>query len=79
MDTCEVGNGNRKVYLLQHSYEMENGSEETKILGIFSSNLEAEKAIEKYKKLSGFKERPDDFYIDEYELNRKYWAEGYGV
>ena len=55
-----------KVFLLQHSYEI-GEIEETKIIGIYSSREKAEQVIEKYKKLPGFKEYPDTFYIDEYD------------
>ncbi len=65
------------VYLLQHIYESDNGYEESKVLGIFSSEIEAKKAVLLYKDLPGFKDRPADFYIDPYEINRKYWPQGF--
>ena len=33
---------NQYVYVLQHSYELENGYDETKFLGVFSSYEKAE-------------------------------------
>lgn len=65
-----------KVYLLQHSYE-QNDIEETKIIGIFSSKEKALEVIERYKILSGFKEYPNDFYIDEYQIDKNHWEEGF--
>lgn len=69
----------RVVYLLQHSYEVDNEYDETKILGIFSDKQKAEEALAEYKQLPGFKDKPNDFYIDEYELDKKNWIEGFGV
>ena len=68
-----------EVYLLQHSYEIDNGCDETKILGIFSSQQTAEEAIEGYKKLPGFRNKQENFFIDKYELDKKHWAEGFGI
>ena len=68
------------VYLLEHSYQQIDGdydTTETKTLGIFSSKEEAEKAVEFYKTLPGFKDYTDCFNIDKYELNEKEWTEGF--
>ncbi|MDQ1236450.1 hypothetical protein QE450_003948 [Paenibacillus sp. SORGH_AS306] len=65
-----------KVFLLQHSYEV-NGVEHSKIIGIYSSREIAEFTIIKYKKLPGFKDYPYEFFIDEYELDEDNWEEGF--
>lgn len=65
-----------RIYLLQHSYE-HNGIEETKIIGIFSSKHKALEVIEQYKILSGFKNHSNNFYIDEYQVDKNYWEEGF--
>ena len=68
------------VYLLQHSYEVETEAgllDETKIIGIFSSKEKAEKTIEECKNFSGFKNYPENFYIDQYELDKRNWKEGF--
>lgn len=65
------------VYVLQHSYELENGYDEIKFLGVFSSFQKAESAIVEYKKLPGFQEHPNDFCIDKYEIDKKHWTEGF--
>jgi hypothetical protein len=64
------------VFLLQHSYEI-NDFEETKVIGIYLSRKKAEQVIGKYKKLQGFKDYPDSFYIDEYEMDKDNWEEGF--
>lgn len=67
----------QEVYLLQHSYELESGCNEIKVLGIFSSEKSAKDAIEMYKKLPGFCEHMKDFYIDKYFVDERCWTEGY--
>lgn len=64
------------VFLLQHSYEV-NGVENSKIIGIYSSREIAESIVIKYKKLLGFKDYPNDFFIDGYELDEDNWEEGF--
>jgi len=64
------------VYLLQHSYEV-NGIEETKLIGIFRTKEKAIKIIEYYKTLPGFEDYQNDFYVDEYEIDKNHWDEGF--
>ena len=66
----------KEVYVLQHSYEL-NNCDETKFIGVFSSLIEAKNAIEKLKKKEGFKEHKKNFYIDIYPINKIYWEEGF--
>ena len=66
-----------KVFALQHSYGQESGYDETKFIGVYSSETEAQSAIERFKLQPGFCDRPNDFCIDKYELNKDYWTEGY--
>ncbi|MGZ4122167.1 MAG: DUF7336 domain-containing protein [Tumebacillaceae bacterium] len=64
------------VFVLQHSYELDD-VEETKIIGIFSSREKAEAIVEEYKLFPGFREYPDCFHIDEYVLDRSFWTGGF--
>ena len=72
----ESNKKNNVVYLLQHSYEIEE-FDETKIIGIYSTKEKAKEVIEKYNTLPGFKDYPNDFYIDKYELDKNHWDEGF--
>lgn len=58
-------------------YHVNPKNDEKKFIGAYSSLAEAEAVVAKYKNFKGFKEAPDHFYIDKYELNKMYWAEGY--
>ena len=65
-----------KVYLLWHMYDR-NGGEEAKLLGAYSSREKAEAKIPGYRALPGFCNHPDDFLVDEYEMDQPMWTEGF--
>lgn len=60
------------VFLLQHSYEIDE-AEETKIIGIYSSRNKAEQVVEKYKNIQGFNDYPDCFFVDQYTIDKDNW------
>ena len=66
----------KSVFLLQHSYEIEE-SEQTKIIGIYSTRDKAESVIERFRNLPGFCDHPESFYVDEYEIDQNNWEEGF--
>lgn len=67
---------NKNVFVLQYSYGL-NNCEETKMIGVFHTQSEAEKVVDKFKGLPGFKEHQDAFFIDQYELNFAHWDTGF--
>lgn len=67
----------KSVFILHHSYELEHCVEETKLIGVYSSNEEARAAIDRLKHKPGFCDRIDSFMIEEYELNKDHWTEGF--
>jgi hypothetical protein len=67
----------KSVFVLEHSYE-DNQHEDTKMIGVYSSQEKAKETIKKFKKLPGFKEYPNGFNIDEYEIDEDNWTEGFG-
>ena len=66
------------VYILHHCYEDET-HKDTKLIGVFTSNGHAEKAVEMMRSLPGFRDCPEGFVVDEYKLNEINWAEGFGA
>lgn len=67
----------QEVYVLQHSYVLQNGCDETKMLGVFSSEEKAQAAIEMYRTLPGFCEHPENFHLDKYLVDERCWTEGF--
>jgi len=66
------------VYLLQHGYENDCGCDEAKMIGIYSTEEEAKKVVERLKDIEGFRDYPIDcFHIEKYEIGKDYWEEGF--
>jgi hypothetical protein len=65
-----------KVYLLQHVHEL-SGVDDVKTIGVFRSESDAREAIRLLKRKPGFALHVEGFSIDEYELNRCFWQDGF--
>lgn len=68
-----------KVYLLQHVHRFNDGEEDVKIIGIYSSRENAETAIARLSQVSGFRNAAHGFHVDEYLLDMDQWVEGYST
>ena len=66
------------VYLLHHTRYGDDGYEDTKLIGVYSTNERAQKTLDAYMALPGFREHPQGFSIDEYKLDKDTWCEGFG-
>ena len=66
-----------RVFALQHSYEDEDGVEDVKVIGIYSSRQLAESAKVRLREQPGFREKVGGFHIDEYLLDEDNWKEGF--
>ena len=69
----------KHVFLLWHTHEDDAlpGGEDVKLLGVYSSALNAEEALTASLVLPGFKDTPEGFEISAYELDKRTWQEGY--
>lgn len=65
-----------KVYLLWHSYELE-GSEEDKLIGVYSTRERAEQAVERKLQYPGFRDHPEGFLIANFTIDKDQWSEGF--
>jgi hypothetical protein len=76
------------IFVLHHLHVLPGGEEDTKLIGTYRSNESALAAIDQLKVQPGFCDYPrlidplvDDeesgFYLDEYELDKDHWCEGY--
>lgn len=68
-----------RVYVLQHSYLLDAQEEvyETKLIGVYSTQEKAEAAVVRLRRLEGFCDHPEDFYIDGYDVDEDNWTEGF--
>jgi hypothetical protein len=65
------------VFLLWHVNELPGGEEASKLIGVYSSQQAAEAARERTVQLPGFRDSPDGFAVDSYEVDRDQWREGF--
>jgi hypothetical protein len=71
----------KAVYVLEHTHDFDDGHEDLKIIGVFSTRENAETALERVRDQPGFRSRPDGFSIDEWMVDptpdHLGWAEGF--
>lgn len=80
----------KEVYILHHVNMSEDldGGEDVKLIGVYSSQFLAEKAVERLKDQQGFRDNfkivdpekdneESGFFIDKYILDEDQWTEGF--
>lgn len=66
------------VFILQHECPEDEGrTEDVKFIGAYSSAASANAAIERLRTQPGFRDHPDCFAIDAYEIDKDHWVEGF--
>lgn len=76
------------VFIVQHLNVLPDGQEDVKLIGAYGSREAADAAVERLKQQPGFCDHPHlvnppnsageaGFYVDEYELNKDHWSEGF--
>lgn len=66
-----------KVFVLQHVHTFEDGEEDIKMIGVYSTLERAAAAIERLSIQPGFCDLLEGFAIDPYVLDEDHWTEGY--
>jgi hypothetical protein len=67
------------VFILQHARPKDDGDDDVKFIGVYSSQANAEAAIDRLRLQPGFRNYPNEFHIDPYEPDVDHWIEGFGV
>ena len=67
------------VYVLQHEHARAHGTEDVKIIGVYSSRENAQAAIKRLSLAPGFSDALTGFHIDEYQIDKDQWVEGYST
>lgn len=65
------------VFVLQHVHEISPDNEEVKLIGVYSTEDQAKVAIQRVIGEPGFRDAPNGFHIDAYEVDKDHWTEGY--
>lgn len=68
------------VYILWHVRPGEDDADDSnaKLIGVFDSKENAQSAIARLLNKPGFKDYPEHFHINDYELNEMHWTSGFG-
>ncbi len=67
------------VYMLQHVHCLEDGEEDVKLIGVYSSLENAQAAVRRLSLAPGFSEALTGFHIDEYQIDKDQWVEGFST
>jgi hypothetical protein len=65
------------AFVLQHVHERDDGVEDVKFIGVYSSREKADEAVARLSRLAGFSDAPDGFHVDEYRVDQDHWVEGF--
>lgn len=66
------------VYLLWHTHETTQDTDDDKLIGVYSSKGNAQNAMLRLRDQRGFKDHQNRFEVREYVLDRNHWTEGFG-
>ena len=66
-----------RVFVVQHEHEAANGCDEVKFIGVYATQEEADKAIERVRLKPGFINHPKGFSVNAYEVGQDHWMDGF--
>lgn len=66
------------VYALYHEYEPRPWVDKIKLIGMYSTQAQAERALARVRDQPGFRDHQEGFEISEVRLDRDGWTEGFG-
>jgi hypothetical protein len=67
----------KSVYLLWHTHQLNQEDEDEKLIGVYSTKINAEAAMGRVRDKPGFIDTPEGFEIVKYKLDEDNWTEGY--
>lgn len=77
------------VFVVQHLHTLPQREDNVKMIGVYVTREDAIEATKRLATQPGFREFPDvvdcatenrqGFHIDEYEIGKDHWQEGYGT
>lgn len=67
------------TFVLQHVREDDVDGDSAKLIGVYRTRESACAASARMLSQLGFCDHPNGFIIDEYELDRDHWSEGFGI
>jgi hypothetical protein len=65
------------VFVVEHEHELSEGCDDVKLIGVYESEEDAEKAVERAKQRPGFRGHPEGFSISSYKVGEDQWTTGF--
>lgn len=65
------------VFVVQHACEHSDGTEDRRLVGVYTDRSLAEEAVARLRMQPGFRDFPDGFRIDACDLDGSRWEEGF--
>jgi homoserine kinase type II len=66
-----------RVFVVQHVARENTQDEDVKIIGVYSTRVNADAAVQRMATKAGFRDYTDGFHVDEYLLDHDHWTEGF--
>ena len=54
----------KQVFIVQHDHTLPTGVDDSKLIGVYSSEANAQRAVERLRSAPGFRDTPEGFSID---------------
>jgi hypothetical protein len=67
------------LFVVQHLHVLDDGEEDVKFIGVYSTRDAALLAVGRLGLKPGFRETPEGFSIDPYTLDEDSWQDGYST
>lgn len=67
----------KSIFYISHIYTFDASKDDERIIGIFSNLALAEQVVKQLREQSGFRDYPENFIIDEVQLNQLLWSSGF--
>lgn len=64
------------MFVLHHVRDPD-GDADAKLLGLYSTRVDAERAVQRFLARPGFADHPDGFVIDQYTVDEDKWVDGF--
>jgi len=65
------------VFVVQHVHEFDDGTEDVKLIGVYSTEERANAAVGRLKDQPGFRDAPKGFSVDRYPMDKDHWLGGF--
>ena len=65
------------VFLVRHTHELSEDVDDEKLIGVYETREDADAAIRRVSSQPGFRHFPDGFSVEEYEIGKDHWTEGF--